>query len=24
VNAKNPPGPGPDAKTPPTITGEMY
>ena len=24
VNAKNPPGPGPDAKTPPTLTGQMY
>jgi hypothetical protein len=24
VVAKNPPGPGPDAKTPPTLTGQMY
>jgi len=24
VNAKNPPGPGPDAKTPPTVTGKLY
>ncbi|MFN0167579.1 MAG: hypothetical protein ACKV22_14210 [Bryobacteraceae bacterium] len=24
VVAKNPPGPGPDAKTPPTLTGKMY
>ena len=24
VNAKNPPGPGPDAKTPPTMTGQLY
>ncbi|HEU5020672.1 MAG TPA: hypothetical protein VFT60_02240 [Bryobacteraceae bacterium] len=24
VNAKNPPGPGPEAKTPPTMSGELY
>lgn len=24
VNAKNPPGPGPEAKTPPTLTGQLY
>ncbi len=24
VNAKNPPGPGPDAKDPPTLTGKLY
>jgi hypothetical protein len=24
VNAKNPPGPGPEAKTPPTMTGDLY
>lgn len=24
VNAKNPPGPGPDAKKPPTMTGQLY
>src|SRR6185436_4574568 len=24
VTAKNPPGPGPDAKTPPTLTGQLY
>src|SRR5712692_6274970 len=24
VVAKNPPGPGPDAKTPPTLTGRLY
>lgn len=24
VNAKNPPGPGPDAKNPPTIAGKLY
>ncbi len=23
VNAKNPPGPGPDAKKPPTMTGQL-
>ncbi|MEO7650481.1 MAG: hypothetical protein ABIZ80_08420 [Bryobacteraceae bacterium] len=24
VNAKNPPGPGPDAASPPTLTGQLY
>ena len=24
VNAKNPPGPGPDAKDPPTLSGQLY
>jgi hypothetical protein len=24
VNAKNPPGPGPEAKAPPTLTGQLY
>ncbi|HTM50639.1 MAG TPA: hypothetical protein VL285_18220 [Bryobacteraceae bacterium] len=24
VNAKNPPGPGPEAKAPPTVTGQLY
>lgn len=24
VNAKNPPGPGPDAKNPPTLAGQLY
>ena len=24
VNAKNPPGPGPEAKSPPTVAGQLY